>query len=127
MAMWLTVGIHAHNACGLAVANAMTSCKAGAGLVQGAINGIGERTGNANLCSIIPSLAFHVESQLSCQDQLHDMTSVSRFIDELLNRTPDPVAPCLGSSAFAHKGGLHVAAMECDHLVSTCRPEFGGQ
>lgn len=108
----VSVGVHAHNDCGMAVANSMTACNAGAGLVQGTINGIGERTGNADLCSIVPSLALHVESNLSCRPQLSDITSVSRFVDEILNRTPHHAAPYVGASAFAHKGGLHVAAME---------------
>lgn len=109
---FVTVGIHAHNDCGMAVANSMTACKAGAGLVQGTINGIGERTGNADLCSIIPSLALHVQSQVACRDNLEGISSLSRFVDEILNRTPNHAAPFVGTSAFAHKGGLHVAAME---------------
>jgi 2-isopropylmalate synthase len=112
-----TVGIHAHNDCGMAVANSMMAAKAGAGLIQGTINGIGERTGNADLCTIVPSLALHVGTQhLSCQERLNDLTTVSRFVDEILNRTPHPSAPYVGSSAFAHKGGLHVAAMKRNPL-----------
>lgn len=109
---FVTVGIHAHNDCGMAVANSMTAAKAGAGLVQGTINGIGERTGNADLCSIIPSLALHVETKVACRSNLSGISSLSRFVDEILNRTPNPAAPFVGTSAFAHKGGLHVAAME---------------
>jgi 2-isopropylmalate synthase len=82
------------------------------GLVQGTINGIGERTGNADLCSIVPSLALHVGTNMTCRDHLPNLTGLSRFVDELLNRTPLHAAPFVGSSAFAHKGGLHVAAME---------------
>lgn len=108
----VTVGIHAHNDCGMAVANSIMAAKSGAGLVQGTINGIGERTGNADLCSIIPSLALHVESNMTCADNLKNMTSLSRFVDETMNRKPNSAAPFVGASAFAHKGGLHVAAME---------------
>lgn len=108
----VTIGIHAHNDCGLAVANSITAAQNGAGMIQGTINGIGERTGNANLCSIVPTLALHMDSKLGCTDNLKDMTSVSRFVDETLNRQPDSTAPFVGASAFAHKGGLHVAAME---------------
>jgi 2-isopropylmalate synthase len=108
----VTVGIHAHNDCGMAAANSIMAVKNGAGLVQGTINGIGERTGNADLCSIIPSLALHVQSQMSCGDNLKNMTSLSRFVDETMNRQPNSAAPFVGTSAFAHKGGLHVAAME---------------
>jgi 2-isopropylmalate synthase len=110
----VTVGIHAHNDCGMAVANSMMATKAGAGLVQGTVNGIGERTGNADLCSIVPSLALHVSSSMTCGPQLEEITSLSHFVDEVLNRAPNAAAPFVGSSAFAHKGGLHVAAMERD-------------
>ncbi len=109
-----TVGIHAHNDCGMAVANSIMAAKAGAGLIQGTINGIGERTGNADLCTIVPSLALHVSTKMGCN--LKDLTTVSRFVDELLNRTPQTTAPFVGASAFAHKGGLHVAAMERNPL-----------
>ena len=108
----VTVGMHAHNDCGMAVANSVTAARAGAGLVQGTVNGIGERTGNADLCSIVPSLGLHVGSKMTCLDNLPNMTSVSRFVDETLNRQPVSSAPFVGASAFAHKGGLHVAAME---------------
>lgn len=107
-----TVGIHCHNDCGLAVANSLTGAKAGVGLIQGTINGIGERTGNADLCSIAPSLALHMDSAMSCNTNLDEITSLSRYLDETLNRTPDRGAPYVGASAFAHKGGLHVAALE---------------
>ena len=108
----VTIGVHTHNDCGLAVANSLAAVHAGAGLVQGTINGIGERTGNADLCAVVPSLALHVQSRMSCKDKLRGLTTLSRFVDETLNRTPNSAAPFVGSSAFAHKGGLHVAAME---------------
>jgi Isopropylmalate/homocitrate/citramalate synthases len=108
----VTVGIHAHNDCGMAIANSVVAAKNGAGLVQGTINGIGERTGNADLCSIIPTLALHVRSKVSCMENLCNITSLSRFVDETMNRQPNSAAPFVGASAFAHKGGLHVAAME---------------
>ena len=107
-----TIGIHCHNDCNMAVANSVSAANAGVGLIQGTVNGIGERTGNADLCSIVPSLAFHVGSNMTCCEQLPDLTSLSRFVDEVLNRTPNQAAPFVGTSAFAHKGGLHVAAME---------------
>ena len=108
----VTIGIHCHNDCGMAVANSIVAAKHGVGLIQGTINGIGERTGNADLCSIVPSLALHVQSQMTCRSQLNGLTSLSRYVDEILNRTPQHSAPFVGASAFAHKGGLHVAAME---------------
>ena len=106
----VTLGIHCHNDCGMAVANSLMAVQNGVGLVQGTINGIGERTGNADLCSIVPSLGLHVDSRMACRENLSSLTSLSRFVDEILNRTPNHAAPYVGSSAFAHKGGLHVAA-----------------
>ena len=108
-----TFGIHCHNDCGLAVANTLTAVKAGVSVVQGTINGIGERTGNADLCSIIPSLALHCDIRsMTCKSNLEHMTSLSKFVDETLNRTPNRASPYVGASAFAHKGGLHVSAIE---------------
>jgi len=108
-----TFGIHCHNDCGLAVANTLTAVKAGVSVVQGTINGIGERTVNANLCSIIPSLALHCDIQfMTCKSNLEHMTSLSKFVDETLNRTPNRASPYVGASAFAHKGGLHFSAIE---------------
>jgi len=108
----VTIGIHCHNDCGMAVANSLSGCQNGVGLIQGTVNGIGERTGNADLCTVAPSLALHMGSQLKCRGNMPELTKLSRYVDEILNRTPDSAAPYVGSSAFAHKGGLHVAAME---------------
>lgn len=122
-----TIGIHCHNDCGMAVANSICASHAGVGLVQGTINGVGERTGNADLCSIIPSLALHVESQMTCKDKLSELTKLSRYVDEILNRSPASSAPFVGTSAFAHKGGLHVAAMERNPLsYQHIEPELVG-
>lgn len=107
-----TIGVHCHNDCGMAVANSIIACNCGVGLIQGTINGIGERTGNADLCSIVPILALHVNTTLACNDNIRELTQLSRYIDEILNRSPNNAAPFVGQSAFAHKGGLHVAAME---------------
>ena len=108
----VTFGMHAHNDCGLAVANSLTAARAGVGLIQGTINGIGERTGNADLCSIVPSLALHMDTKMTCNANLEEITRLSRFLDETLNRPHNRGAPYVGASAFAHKGGLHVAALE---------------
>jgi 2-isopropylmalate synthase len=113
----VTIGIHCHNDCGMAVANSLSAVQVGIGLVQGTINGIGERTGNADLCAIVPTLALHHGEQptvLQCRDQLPTITGLSRYVDEILNRTPNHAAPYVGASAFAHKGGLHVAALQRD-------------
>lgn len=107
----VTLGIHCHNDCGMAVANSLMAIQAGVGLVQGTMNGIGERTGNADLCSIIPTLALKLSSTMTCRDQLSQITPLSRWVDEILNLTPHRAAPYVGASAFAHKGGLHVAAL----------------
>lgn len=122
-----TVGVHCHNDCGMAVANSVCASNAGAGLIQGTINGIGERTGNADLCAIIPSLALHVDSEMNCKKNLEELTKLSRFVDEILNRTPQSASPFVGASAFAHKGGLHVAAMERNPLsYQHIEPELVG-
>lgn len=113
----VSIGIHAHNDCGMAVSNSVMAAKNGAGMVQGTINGIGERTGNADLCSIVPTLALHVGSNVSCLNNLQNITTVSRFVDEIMNRQPNSAAPFVGKSAFAHKGGLHVAAMERSPMI----------
>ena len=123
----VTIGIHCHNDCGMAVANSMMGVQNGVGLVQGTVNGIGERTGNADLCSIIPALALHVHTQMTCQTQLSTLTQLSHYVDEILNRTPHTSAPFVGASAFAHKGGLHVAAMERSPLsYQHIHPELVG-
>jgi 2-isopropylmalate synthase len=111
-----TIGIHCHNDCGMAVANSMSASHVGIGLIQGTVNGIGERTGNADLTAIVPSLSLHCNTQLACNDQIKELTALSRYVDEILNRAPNPAAPFVGMSAFAHKGGLHVAAMERNPL-----------
>jgi len=122
-----TIGIHCHNDCGMAVANSVCASHAGVGLVQGTINGVGERTGNADLCSIIPSLALHVQTQMTCKERLSELTKLSRYVDEILNRSPSSSSPFVGTSAFAHKGGLHVAAMERNPLsYQHIEPELVG-
>ncbi len=102
------VGIHTHNDTDMAVANTVAAVLAGATHVQGCMNGFGERCGNANLCSIIPNL--QIKRGLSCipEENLSLLTGTSRYISELANVIPDAHAPYVGSSAFAHKGGMHV-------------------
>lgn len=104
------VGIHCHNDMELAVANSVSAVRAGATLVQGTVNGYGERTGNANLVSIMPTL--QLKMGYSCVGEaLKKLTNLSRFVDETANQLPVPGQPYVGSSSFAHKGGLHVAAV----------------
>jgi len=105
------IGIHTHNDSGLAVANAITAVRSGATMVQGTINGYGERCGNADLNSIIPIL--HLKMKRSCVDQenLAKLKSLSRFVSETANLVPINTRPFVGKSAFAHKGGIHVSAI----------------
>jgi 2-isopropylmalate synthase len=105
------VGVHFHNDAGCAVANAIAAVRCGATHVQGCINGYGERTGNANLTTIIPNLVLKMGVTTIPPERLERLTAVSHHIAELVNITPDPQAPYVGASAFAHKAGLHVSAI----------------
>ncbi len=107
----IPLGIHAHNDSGLGVANTLAAVNAGAIQVQGTINGYGERCGNANLCSIIPALKLKMGIDCVTNEQLAKLTEVSHFVSEAANLPPDPFSPYVGSSAFSHKGGLHVAGI----------------
>lgn len=106
------LGIHCHNDTGQAVANSLAAVRAGVRQVQGTINGIGERCGNADLIQIIPTLMLKMgyETGLS-HEKLAGLTKLSRMMDERLDRSPALHAPYVGAAAFAHKGGLHVSAM----------------
>ncbi len=113
------LGIHTHNDTENAVANTLAAIRAGARQVQGTLNGIGERCGNANLTSIIPTLllkpdyADRFETGVTLE-KLKWLTHASRLLDEILNRAPNRSAPYVGESAFAHKGGIHVSAVQKD-------------
>src|SRR5947207_1396581 len=109
------LGIHAHNDTENAVANSLAALRAGARQVQGTLNGLGERCGNANLVSLIPSLMLKTDFELGLSaHDLSQLTHLSRLLDERLNRLPHRSAAYVGESAFAHKGGLHVSAVEKD-------------
>ncbi len=105
------VGIHCHNDSECAVANSVAAVRAGARHVQGTVNGYGERCGNANLCAIIPNV--EIKLRLSClpEGALHKLTDFAHFVAEVANQAPDDYAAYVGRNAFAHKGGIHVAAM----------------
>jgi 2-isopropylmalate synthase len=105
-------GIHCHNDCELAVANSLAAVEAGAVQVQGTINGFGERCGNANLCSVVPNLQLKLGYQCVSLTQLTQLAEMSRFVYELANLDPSKRQAYVGVSAFAHKGGLHVAAVQ---------------
>jgi len=106
------VGVHCHNDSGLGVAVSLAGIEAGATLVQGTMNGYGERVGNADLVSIIPNLALKMGRRMACSANLSQLRDLSLFFDELANLRPNPKAPFIGHSAFAHKGGLHANAAQ---------------
>jgi 2-isopropylmalate synthase len=106
------VGIHAHNDCELAVANSLAAVEGGARQVQGTINGIGERCGNANLIALLPNLVLKQQYRAQSGAQLAELTQVSRQLNEIANLGHNPFAAYVGHSAFAHKGGLHAAAVQ---------------
>jgi 2-isopropylmalate synthase len=105
-------GIHAHNDSECAVANSLIAIELGAVQVQGTVNGFGERCGNANLCSIIPNLQMKMGIQCLSDDQLSRLRDVSRFVNEIANIRHFKRQPFVGDSAFAHKGGIHVSAVQ---------------
>ena len=113
------LGIHAHNDTGNAVSNSLAAVLAGVRQVQGTINGLGERCGNANLMSLIPT--FYLKKDFSDkfeinikENNIKNLTQCSRLLDEILNRKPNQHLPYVGASAFSHKGGLHVSAVQKD-------------
>lgn len=113
------LGIHAHNDCELAVATSVAAVEAGVTLVQGTINGIGERTGNANLCSVIPVLALKYGGKYRClpEGHLRMLRGVSTYVAEVANIAPFSRQPFVGRSAFAHKGGIHVSAVNRNSML----------
>lgn len=109
------LGIHCHDDTGNAVANSLAAVAAGARQVQGTINGLGERCGNANLISLLPTLVLKLGYECGVAPaSLTRLTHVSRLVDDRLNRNPNRHAPYVGENAFAHKGGLHASAVEKD-------------
>jgi 2-isopropylmalate synthase len=117
------VGIHTHDDSGVAVANALAAVRAGATQVQGTLNGIGERVGNCNLCTVIPDLQLKLGVRCMPDEQLARLTELSRFASETANLAHNPRQPYVGASAFAHKGGIHVAAvMKVEHSYQHIDP-----
>ncbi|MGE5504714.1 MAG: citramalate synthase [Actinomycetota bacterium] len=109
------IGVHVHNDSETAVATSLAAVMAGARQIQGTLNGLGERCGNANLISVIPALMLKMGFETGiAADQLKNLTRVSRALDEVLDRLPNRSQPYVGGSAFAHKGGLHVSAVAKD-------------
>lgn len=105
------VGFHAHNDTGMAVANSVAAVQSGATHVQGTVNGLGERTGNADLCQVIPNLQLKLHRRCMSDENLRRLTELSRFVAEVANQPPNDSQPFVGLHAFAHKGGLHVDAV----------------
>lgn len=122
---FFSLGIHTHNDSDCAVANSLVAVENGVTLVQGTINGIGERCGNANLCSVIAGLKLKLNVECVTDAKLKKLTELSRYIDEILNRIPNETQPYVGRNAFAHKGGIHVSAIErhsktYEHIDPSC-------
>ncbi len=106
------IGIHAHNDSESAVANSLIAVAQGASHIQGTMNGVGERCGNANLTTIMPALALKMGNTFAAADKLASLTETSRFVTELANLSHNPYQPYVGEAAFAHKGGIHVSAVK---------------
>lgn len=123
----LLIGVHTHNDTDCATANSLAAVRAGARHVQGTINGLGERCGNANLCTVIPSLAFKMGFEVLTLENIRTLTEVSRFVFEIGNLTPVMNMPFVGGSAFAHKAGLHVNALRKNkHTYEHITPDLVG-
>ncbi len=106
------IGIHAHNDTECAVANSIVAVEAGVSQVQGTINGLGERCGNANLISVIPNIRLKLKYSCITESKLKKLKDISRFVTEIANLRHFKRQPYIGDSAFAHKGGIHVSAIE---------------
>ena len=123
----IPLGIHAHNDGDCAVANSLAAVQAGCTQVQGTINGYGERCGNANLCSIIPDLQLKLGYECLPPEKLVELYDLSHFVAEIANLAPDEYQAYVGQAAFAHKGGVHVAAMRRSPLsYQHIEPELVG-
>jgi 2-isopropylmalate synthase len=121
------IGIHAHNDGGLASANSIAAIHAGATHVQGTVNGYGERCGNADLCTLIPTLALKLGRDVSAGRHLRRLTHLSEIVNEIANCNPNPQRPYVGRSAFAHKGGIHADAMiKCPESYQHVDPQYVG-
>ncbi len=121
------LGIHVHNDGGMAVANSTVAVREGIRHVQGTINGYGERCGNANLCTIIPTLKFKLKMNVLSKSKLKKLTDISHHVAELCNMVPSEDQPYVGFNAFAHKGGVHVDAVsKAPETYEHLKPELIG-
>jgi len=110
----VSIGVHTHDDAGVGVANALAAVQSGATLVQGTMNGYGERCGNANLVTILPALELKLGLRCVEPEQLARLTETAHLVDEICNVAPNPDQPYVGRNAFAHKGGMHVAGVVRD-------------
>jgi 2-isopropylmalate synthase len=108
------IGIHTHDDSGCGVANSLAAVEAGARLVQGCVNGYGERCGNANLATILPALQLKMGFEVVTAEQLASLTTTAHYLDEICNLSSDPDRPYVGRNAFAHKAGMHAAGVAAD-------------
>jgi len=123
----VSVGIHTHNDAGLAVANALSAIRAGACHAQGTINGYGERTGNMDLCVFLANLVLKMKEKSVSEKKLRELTQLSLFVSEVVNVLPDDRQPFVGRTSFAHKGGIHVSAVQREETTyEHIRPEQVG-
>lgn len=121
------IGIHSHNDCGMAAANSLMAVLNGAVQVQGTINGYGERCGNANLCTVIPSLQIKAQYHIIPEEKMSGLTALSRYISEIANKGHNEYEPFVGNNAFAHKGGMHIDAVLKDPFsYEHIKPELIG-
>ena len=119
------VGIHCHNDSGVAVAGSLTAVRMGATMVQGTVNGLGERCGNADLCAVIPNLVLKMK--VDCFPALHEITALSHFVSSVANLAHDGRMPYVGQSAFTHKGGMHIdGVLKNPRTFEHIRPEAVG-
>ncbi|NMB33157.1 MAG: citramalate synthase [Clostridium sp.] len=125
----IDIGIHCHNDMGMAVANSIIAVQAGAVQVQGTINGFGERSGNANLCTIIPSLQLKAGYECIPPDEVSNITATARYVSEIANVIHDERAPYVGKYAFAHKAGMHADAVNknCVAYEHICPEAVGNE
>ena len=121
------VGVHCHNDAGVGVAVSLAGLESGAVMIQGTMNGYGERNGNANLTSIIPNLALKMDRAMNCTPNLANLRDLSLFVDDATNLRADIRAPYVGSASFAHKGGVHAdAASKADRSYEHVNPTLVG-
>lgn len=121
------LGIHCHNNGELAVANSLVALKSGVVQVQATINGIGERCGNANLCSLIPNLQLKMGFECLKRESLLRLKELANFVSEISNLKLNPFQPFVGESAFSHKGGIHADLFETPRDISAYRSYFSGK